>query len=115
MIGVFPSICTICTELPVIEALTNPNTPAGNKCDLDDDRAVSTERGRELANEFGIEFFETSAKADINVQEAFGKLVDMVCDRMFSESSSAGGRGRNASTVQVAKGDGGKEGKPCCG
>lgn len=32
---------------------------------------VSTEEGQALANDFGIQFFETSAKNDINVEKAF--------------------------------------------
>ena len=35
----------------------------GNKCDMDESkRAVPTSRGQALADEFGIRFFETSAK-----------------------------------------------------
>ena len=30
---------------------------------------VSTEEGQALADEYGIKFFETSAKSDINVDE----------------------------------------------
>ena len=32
-------------------------------------RAVPFSRGQALANEFGIKFFETSAKSNINVEE----------------------------------------------
>lgn len=32
---------------------------------------VTTEEGQSLANDFGIQFFETSAKTDINVEKAF--------------------------------------------
>ena len=41
----------------------------GNKCDLSDSRIVSKERGQLLADEHGIKFMETSAKASINVEE----------------------------------------------
>jgi len=43
----------------------------GNKCDMDDKRVVSKEQGEQLAKEYGVRFMETSAKADINVEEAF--------------------------------------------
>lgn len=44
----------------------------GNKCDVDPaDRRVSLEQGRKLAEEYGIIFFETSAKENVNVDEAF--------------------------------------------
>merc|ERR1719443_701322 len=35
----------------------------GNKCDMNDRRQVSKERGEQLAIEYGIKFMETSAKA----------------------------------------------------
>ncbi|XP_064646007.1 ras-related protein Rab-8A-like isoform X1 [Lineus longissimus] len=47
----------------------------GNKCDMNDRRQVSRERGEQLAVEYGIKFLETSAKASINVEEAFFTLA----------------------------------------
>merc|ERR1711953_481928 len=47
----------------------------GNKCDMNDRRQVSKERGEELAIEYGIKFMETSARASINVEEAFFTLA----------------------------------------
>ncbi|RKP19638.1 GDP-mannose 4,6-dehydratase [Rozella allomycis CSF55] len=47
----------------------------GNKCDLEDERIVSTQEGQDLANTFGIKFMETSAKKQINVESAFFTLV----------------------------------------
>lgn len=42
----------------------------GNKCDIDESkRVVPYSKGQALANEFGIKFFETSAKSNINVDE----------------------------------------------
>ncbi|KAK6494717.1 ras-related protein Rab-3C [Huso huso] len=58
---------------------------AGNKCDMEDERVISTERGKQLAEQLGFEFFETSAKDNINVKQTFEQLVDIICDRM-SES-----------------------------
>ena len=43
----------------------------GNKSDCNEERVISTTRAQELANEYGIKFFETSAKSDINVYESF--------------------------------------------
>ena len=34
----------------------------GNRCDLEEHRAVTYERGKQLADELGLAFFETSAK-----------------------------------------------------
>ncbi|XP_013789783.1 LOW QUALITY PROTEIN: ras-related protein Rab-3-like [Limulus polyphemus] len=57
----------------------------GNKCDMEDERVVSTERGKQLADQLGLEFFETSAKENINVKVVFEHLVDIICEKM-SES-----------------------------
>ncbi|RVE68098.1 hypothetical protein OJAV_G00088330 [Oryzias javanicus] len=58
---------------------------AGNKCDMEEERVVSVESGRLLAEQLGFEFFETSAKDNINVKQTFERLVDLICDKM-SES-----------------------------
>lgn len=57
----------------------------GNKCDIEESRCVSTKTGEELAKDLGLEFFETSAKENINVKAVFERLVDIICDKM-SES-----------------------------
>jgi len=54
----------------------------GNKCDLVDAKVIDADAGRALAREFGIEFFEASAKTDFQVQEAFGGLANQVCERL---------------------------------
>ena len=44
----------------------------GNKCDLENDRVISREHGREKANELSsgrMGHLETSAKSNINVTE----------------------------------------------
>ena len=41
----------------------------GNKCDLSDARVISKERGQSLAEDYGMKFMETSAQANINVEE----------------------------------------------
>lgn len=40
----------------------------GNKTDLESERKVSYEDGKRLAENFGISFFEVSAKSGENVQ-----------------------------------------------
>lgn len=47
----------------------------GNKSDWSDKRAVTEEQGRELADELGIKFMETSAKVNDGVEEAFFTLA----------------------------------------
>ena len=54
-------------------------TLVGNKCDLDDQRVVTADAGRSVAHEMGpnVEFVETSAKANVNVESVrfFSYLV----------------------------------------
>jgi len=48
----------------------------GNKCDLKDDRQVSEDEGKSLAGEYATPlFYETSAKTNINIKEAFDQLI----------------------------------------
>lgn len=54
----------------------------GNKCDMSDERVVSVDSGRLLAEQLGFEFFEASAKENINVKQTFERLVDIICDKM---------------------------------
>jgi Ras-related protein Rab-8A len=50
----------------------------GNKSDWTDKRAVTEEEGRELAEELGIKFIETSAKINEGVEDAFFTLARCV-------------------------------------
>eukprot|EP00727_Mastigamoeba_balamuthi_P001450 m51a1_g11301 putative ras gtpase (212) ;mRNA; r:69334-70941 len=47
----------------------------GNKTDLEADRAVTTQEGRELANSLGCSFVESSAKNNTGVSEIFMGLL----------------------------------------
>ena len=47
----------------------------GNKKDLENERQVSTEEGQQLAKEYNISFFESSAKTDENVKIAVDTLI----------------------------------------
>ena len=52
-----------------------PMILVGNKCDLQEERRVSTAEGQDLANNFGCPFFETSAIEGINIEEVFYEAV----------------------------------------
>ncbi|TSM52292.1 Ras-related protein Rab-8B [Bagarius yarrelli] len=54
----------------------------GNKCDMNDKRQVSKERGEKLAIDYGIKFLETSAKTSVNVEEAFFTLARDIMARL---------------------------------
>ncbi|KAK4808092.1 hypothetical protein QYF61_025089 [Mycteria americana] len=61
----------------------------GNKCDMEDERVVSSEKGRQLAEHLGFEFFEASAKDNINVKQTFERLVDIICEKMSESLDTA--------------------------
>ena len=48
----------------------------GNKCDLEDQRDVSTEEGKKFAIKHEISFLETSAKDKTNVNKAFQMVLN---------------------------------------
>ncbi|XP_056881836.1 ras-related protein Rab-27A [Takifugu flavidus] len=54
----------------------------GNKCDLVDQRAVSEEAARDLAETYGIQYFETSASNGQNVNQSVDLLLDLIMKRM---------------------------------
>ena len=54
---------------------------AGNKNDDIKNRKISLEEGRNLANKYGIPFFETSAKNGQNVATVFEKLAADIIDK----------------------------------
>ncbi|PIK46587.1 putative GTPase-like isoform X1 [Apostichopus japonicus] len=78
----------------------------GNKCDMDDKRQVSKEKGEKLAIEYGIKFMETSAKASINVEEAFVTLARDIKAKMDRKLIASGDQ--NSGQVKVSQGGGQK-------
>lgn len=62
----------------------------GNKCDVDpSERAVTESEGRALATEYGIEFFETSAKSNLNVEAAFTSIAAEIMSRLMATPEAA--------------------------
>jgi len=53
----------------------------GNKCDMANERVVSTESGKELATKLNIPFVETSAKDSVNVENAFQIMARDIKDK----------------------------------
>ncbi|KAJ1499670.1 Ras GTPase [Coelomomyces lativittatus] len=68
----------------------------GNKCDLEEERDVSTQEGIELARQLHCKYIETSSKTRINVNEAFYSLVREIrlyaCSSELTGSKSASDR-----------------------
>jgi len=83
----------------------------GNKCDWTEKRVVSEDQGRALAQELGIPFIETSAKSNINVEEAFFSLARDIKKKLID--SAAVSPAGNANLNLDNKGQG-KLGGGCC-
>eukprot|EP00049_Salpingoeca_infusionum_P009003 m.149229 g.149229 ORF g.149229 m.149229 type:complete len:205 (+) comp14203_c0_seq2:656-1270(+) len=85
----------------------------GNKCDMEDKRVVSTEQGEALAREYGVPFMETSAKANIRVEEAFVQMARAIKAKMDQPSAGptkTGGLVEPKAQGDAASGTGGG----CC-
>ena len=52
----------------------------GNKIDDEENRKVQKSEGEEIAKEFNLPFFESSAKKDINVTPAFDTLIKKIIE-----------------------------------
>ncbi|KAG1242314.1 hypothetical protein G6F68_016249 [Rhizopus microsporus] len=70
-----------------------PMVLVGNKCDLESDRQVSSQEGKDLAKQFGCQFIETSAKQKINVEEAFFEVVKDI--RRYNKEQENRGNNNN--------------------
>ena len=54
----------------------------GNNQELDNKRKVSYKEAKDLADSWGIEYIETSAKTGFNVKEVFEKLIqEIIADK----------------------------------
>jgi predicted GTPase len=49
-----------------------------NKCDMESSRVVGTKEGMELAQKYGAEYYETSAKTGQNISEMFDTMVNKI-------------------------------------
>ena len=77
----------------------------GNKCDKPD-RVVTEEEGRKLAADFSMNFFETSAKTNQNVNEVFNFLTQEIL------KNNAGKTEKTGATLTAGNTKSGKKG--CC-
>ena len=64
---------------------TRPTILIGNKSDLEEKRKVSTEDGKEFADQKGMHFYETSCQTGENVENAFMDLVRQIYETKKSK------------------------------
>jgi small GTP-binding protein len=57
-----------------------------NKCDLEAEREVSKHEIADKAKELDIEYFETSAKDNCNIDEAFDTITNKVYDKVYNKN-----------------------------
>lgn len=77
----------------------------GNKCDIEEGRVISYEEGLKLAKENNMQFFETSAKTNTNIDNVFLSLATEILDNYISFNKAY-----NKSLSEVSK----KNGNKCC-
>jgi Ras-related protein Rab-8A len=85
----------------------------GNKCDWEEKRVVSTERGELLAQELNIPFLEVSAKTNHNVDLAFRSLARQIKERIRDTTKAEERQGAGSNTVDPGRENGGA-GSKCC-
>lgn len=54
-----------------------------NKCDLEDEREVSTDEIKQKASQLGIEYFEASAKTGEGIDTAFNTILKKVYSSVY--------------------------------
>ena len=57
----------------------------GNKSDLEDKRQVTQESAKALSQEYGMEYLETSAAEEVNIDNAFRMMAKMILERTCSK------------------------------
>ncbi|KAJ8417106.1 hypothetical protein AAFF_G00283330 [Aldrovandia affinis] len=71
------------SQLQVHAYCENPDIVlCGNKCDLEEQRVVNEKEAQELAEKYGIPYFETSAALGQNIGQTVEVLLDLVMKRM---------------------------------
>jgi Ras-related protein Rab-8A len=83
----------------------------GNKCDMTDEKVVSTEEGEKLAKEFGIPFWECSAKTNAHVEESFLGIGRAVKDRLVADGLGGPTPGKG---INLKPGQATPQQKKCC-
>ncbi|XP_045307210.1 ras-related protein Rab-15 isoform X4 [Leopardus geoffroyi] len=81
----------------------------GNKADEEQKRQVGREQGQQLAKEYGMDFYETSACTNLNIKESFTRLTELVLQAHRKELDGLRTRASNELALAELEED---EGKP---
>lgn len=85
----------------------------GNKCDIAE-KSVSYEEGKKVADEYGVPFYETSAKEGKNIYDTFYFMAKMIKEQLAEkEKTRAKMLGLKGSQLKL-KNEGSKPSKVCC-
>ena len=75
----------------------------GNKCDLNENRKVSKEKGKQLADSYGIPFIETSAKSNENIEKLFVDSTKVFLDKQSKIGNIGFSKSQQATSNAAAK------------
>ena len=70
----------------------------GNKQDLENERQVNYSEAKEMADKWGIEYIETSAKTNFNCKEVFEMLAQEIVQKK-GKNSGKGGKSRTCCNI----------------
>jgi small GTP-binding protein len=59
----------------------------GNKCDLFENYEIENEDAKKFAKDHNLQYFETSAKQNVNVQEGFNSIAKLAYEKYLGNNS----------------------------
>lgn len=89
----------------------------GNKIDLLESgysRTVTEQQGRDLAEEYGFKFWETSAKENINVEPVYNFVVEDIVHKTYAKARSNSSISSEGSTVTTLMAIKPRRRRKCC-
>jgi len=86
----------------------------GNKSDLAENRSVSKEEAEKFAKEHELEYIETSALSNSNVEEAFLRTGSSLMRKQASGKIANAGGGAQQNTVPIGNNNNDGKKKGCC-
>lgn len=91
--GWIRELCNNCEGIAIVTV--------GNKCDLEEHRAVNIVDGQQLAIDEGTGFFETSAKDGTNVGQVFDFLAKKILEKGLGTGAGSGVRPTGARGLEA--------------